>query len=83
MQSAGIVKKLDKLGRITLSRELREVMELRKKDSVELIPNGSTLIIRKHTPTVCVFCGNADGITIYKGKYICTDCTSGIKAINA
>lgn len=81
MRPTGIVKKLDKLYRLTLSKELRDVLGLVERDYVELIPNGSTVVIKRYNPNICVFCGNTNEINMYKGKCICNNCIHEIRSI--
>ena len=71
MKSIGIVRKIDELGRIVLTIELRNKMDT--KDSVERFVDNDKIILKKYQPC-CVFCGNADNVTMFKGKLVCRDC---------
>lgn len=73
MKSTGIVRDIDKLGRIVLPIELRRLKDLDSGDSVEIYVEGDNIILRKHEPT-CVFCGSSNNVTEFKGKNICADC---------
>lgn len=73
MKSTGIVRRVDGLGRIVLPIELRRMLDIDSGDSLEIFIDDSNVILRKYDPT-CVFCGNADGITIFKGRNVCQDC---------
>ena len=73
MKSTGIVRKVDELGRIVLPIELRRTLEIDEKDSLEIYVDGNSVILRKYLPS-CVFCGEADGVTVFKGKNICQKC---------
>lgn len=79
MHPTGIVKKLDSLGRLTIPRELREVLGLERNDSVKFVPYGTTVVIRRHTPAICIFCGSIEGMIVYKGKSICSECIMDLK----
>lgn len=73
MKSIGIVRKIDELGRIVLPIELRNKMDINTKDSVEIFVDNDKIILKKYQPC-CVFCGNADNVTMFKGKLVCRDC---------
>lgn len=73
MKSTGIVRKVDRLGRIVLPRELRRTLDIETEDSLEIYVNGTQIILQKYEPA-CIFCGNAKDIVNYKGKNICHEC---------
>ncbi len=78
MESTGIVRKVDELGRIVLPIELRRTLGIEEKDRIEIFVDGESIILRKYQPA-CIFCDNAKDIINYKGKNICPDC---IRAMN-
>jgi transcriptional pleiotropic regulator of transition state genes len=43
MKSTGIVRKLDRLGRIVLPIELRKTLNINKKDPLEIFVDGKAL----------------------------------------
>ena len=49
MNTTGIVRKVDDLGRIVLPAEMRRLLELDKSD-VEIFLDGSKVVIRKYSP---------------------------------
>lgn len=73
MKSTGIVRKVDELGRIVLPSELRKSLGIDVKDSLEIYTSGDSVILKKYLPS-CVFCGEANDITIFKNKNICKNC---------
>ena len=73
LKSIGIVRTVDDLGRVTLPIELRRTLEIAEKDSLEIFVDGDTIVLKKYEPA-CVFCGNAQDVSVYKGKNICQDC---------
>ncbi len=80
MKSTGIVRKVDELGRIVLPIEIRKNMDIANKgDAVEIFIDDEKIILKKYQPA-CIFCGNADNVTFYKGKLICRDCMTDIRA---
>ena len=73
MKSTGIVRKVDSLGRIVLPMELRKLLNISHKDSLEIFTEGNTIVLRKYEPA-CIFCGNVTNITTFNGHAICPDC---------
>ena len=39
------------------------------------------IILKKYMPA-CAFCSNASGITVFKGKNICSECLSELNKLN-
>ena len=78
MKATGIVRKVDELGRIVLPSELRKSLGIEVKDSLEIYTSGESVILKKYMPS-CIFCGESNDITIFKGKNICKNC---LKQIN-
>jgi len=75
MKSTGIVRRIDELGRIVLPIELRNKMDIKTKDSIEIFVEDDKIILKKYEPA-CLFCGNADDVIMYKGKLVCKHCLS-------
>ena len=73
MKSTGIVRKIDELGRIFLPIEIRNTMDIKNRDAIEIFVDEGKIILKKYEPA-CLFCGNADEVTYFKGKLICKDC---------
>ena len=77
MKATGIVRPLDKLGRIVLPKELRTVFDIDNEDSVEIYVEDDKIILKKYTPS-CFFCHSTD-VVEYKGKHICKKCLEELK----
>ncbi len=73
MKSTGIVRKVDELGRVVIPIELRRTLGIDEKDSLEIYVDGERIILKKYEPA-CIFCGNAEEVTNYRGKNICGAC---------
>lgn len=75
MKSTGIVRKVDELGRVVIPIELRRTLDIEEKDALEIYVDNDRIILRKYEPScACVFCGNADEVTNFKGKNVCREC---------
>lgn len=73
MKSTGIVRRIDNLGRMVIPIELRKTMNINKKDPMEILVDGETIILIKYEP-VCIFCGSTDGNLEYEGRTVCKEC---------
>lgn len=78
MKSTGVVRKVDELGRVVIPIELRRTLGIAEKDALEIYVDQEKIILKKYEPA-CIFCGNADNITNFRGKNICPEC---IKAMS-
>ena len=78
MKSTGIVRKVYVLGRIVLPSELRKSLGIEIKDSLEIYVSGDSIILKKYLPA-CIFCGEANEVTVFKGKNICSKCLKQLK----
>jgi len=78
MKSTGIVRKIDSLGRFVIPIELRNVLDISTSDAIEIFTDDDKIILKKYQPA-CIFCGNADNVTYFKGKLICRDCAEELK----
>lgn len=73
MKSTGIVRKVDELGRIVLPIELRRTLDIAEKDELEIYVEGTSIVLKKYQPS-CVFCGDSNNVTNFKGKNVCQAC---------
>ncbi|MGM0409671.1 MAG: AbrB/MazE/SpoVT family DNA-binding domain-containing protein [Bacillota bacterium] len=78
MKSTGIVRKIDDLGRMVIPIELRQTMNINKKDPMEIYVDEDKIILKKYEPA-CIFCGNADDTVDFKGRTICEDCLENMQ----
>lgn len=78
LKSTGVVRKVDELGRVVIPVELRRTMGISEKDALEIFTDDEKIILKKYSPG-CIFCGQIEGITNYKGKYLCDDCIQEIQ----
>ena len=73
LKSTGIVRKVDELGRVVIPIELRRTLGIHEKDALEIYVDNEKIILKKYEPA-CVFCGNAEGVSLFKGKKVCSSC---------
>ena len=73
MTSTGIVRQIDRLGRLVLPIELRRTLQIEEKDSLEIFVEDNMIVLKKYQPA-CIFCGNARDVSSFKGKNVCGEC---------
>lgn len=74
MKSLGIVRSIDRVGRIVLPNELRKELDLLEEDSaVEIFTNDNQIILQKYAPS-CVFCRSMDSLVEFNSKKVCGKC---------
>ena len=69
MKSTGIVRKVDELGRVVLPIELRRVLNIKEKDSLEIFVDDEKVILKKYEPAD-IFTGAMDDLIDYKCKKV-------------
>ncbi|SMB89324.1 transcriptional regulator, AbrB family [Thermanaeromonas toyohensis ToBE] len=80
LKSTGVVRKVDELGRIVIPIELRRTLGIEEKDALEIYVDQEKIILKKYEPA-CVFCGNAENVTNFRGKNVCRDCAQAMSSI--
>lgn len=77
MKSTGIVRRVDDLGRIVLPMELRKILDIEPRDSLEIFMEGDTIVLKKYEPQ-CIFCRQAGNTETFKMKNVCSNCMQEI-----
>ena len=76
---SGDLRCLDKFGRIVIPIAVRELLGIEsQKDFLEIYCENDNIILRKFEP-VCIFCGESEKLTAFKGKKICANCLNELK----
>lgn len=78
MKSTGVVRKVDGLGRVVIPIELRRVLDIDVKDSLEIYIDNDCILLKKYKDS-CVFCDREDSLLPFKNKHICLTCMDEIK----
>ena len=77
MKSTGIVRRVDELGRIVIPKETREILYIAEGNSLEVFLDAdetkNSIILKRYAPG-CVFCGQPEGTTSFRGKAVCDEC---------
>ena len=77
MKSTGIVREMDPLGRMVIPKEIRETLDIKTHDPVEIFTDGEQIIMKKYHRT-CIFCGSTEETFSYQDKLICKNCLSAL-----
>ena len=77
MNSTGIVRNVDELGRIVIPIETRDRLYIKQGDSMEIFYDETTIYLKKYSPG-CTFCDNMNDISLFKGLPVCNECRSKI-----
>ena len=81
MKSTGMVRAVDKMGRVVIPKEIRKQLKVENDvDSFEIYMDGEKVILEKHKPT-CIFCDSPAESVQYKDCYVCKDCIENLNDI--
>lgn len=77
MKSTGMIRAVDKMGRVVIPKEIREQLNIIDDvDKFEIYMEKDMIILKKYHPT-CIFCDAITGVE-YEGHSICKDCIEKI-----
>lgn len=82
MKEKGVVRSIDKLGRLVIPKEVRKELGLNTNEPVEMIPGKDCVILKKYQ-AVCILCGqniqDENEALVINDKKICAKCREKIK----
>ena len=73
MKSTGITRPVDALGRVVIPMEIRENLNIKTKDLLEISLQGNQIVLKKHGET-CIFCDSTEDLVIFEDKKVCKAC---------
>ena len=80
MKATGIVRPVDKMGRVVIPKELRAQLNVENnRDCFEIYTEGEKIVLKKYQPT-CIFCDSNGESIKYEGYNVCKEC---IKKMNS
>lgn len=74
MKQIGIVRDIDKLGRIVIPAEVRRELRLKEGTPVEIFLEGENIILRRYKFHGCEICGETKGLSELEGFKVCSKC---------
>jgi len=78
MNDVFLIRKLDKLGRITLPKDFRKKLNISEDDYIEITLTRDVITLKKSNRS-CIFCGGSEWLIEYNNKYLCESCIHNIK----
>lgn len=78
MKSTGIIRRVDKMGRIVIPSELRQLLGVEVESDMEIYTEGDRIVLQKFKPN-CVFCGSTEELKLFSGKCICASCMKTLR----
>ncbi|MBQ3052824.1 MAG: AbrB/MazE/SpoVT family DNA-binding domain-containing protein [Clostridia bacterium] len=74
MKSTGMVRAVDKMGRVVIPKEIRAQLNIQNDvDSFEIFMDGDKVILKKYQPT-CILCNELGESVNFEGHSVCKDC---------
>ena len=73
MKSTGITRPVDALGRVVIPMEIRENLNIKTKDLLEISLQGNQIVLKKHGES-CIFCDSSEDLVIFEDKKVCKKC---------
>ena len=82
MKSTGIVRPVDKMGRVVIPKEIRKMLKVENDvDSFEIYMKDDRIILKKYQPT-CIFCDSLADSVQFGGYTVCKNCISKLDELN-
>ena len=83
MKATGIVRKIDRLGRIVIPKDIKIDMGYEKNVALEFFIDQDKLVLQKYYPA-CTFCGekekNENDRYEFSGKTVCRSCVQELSS---
>lgn len=73
MTDTGIVRQLDKLGRITLPIELRRALSFADRETLQIYTENDSIILKKASNPADIFTGSKKNLIEFEGKMVSRD----------
>ena len=73
MKTSGIVRNIDRLGRVVIPIELRRAYDIGENTPMEILTTSEGILIRPYTET-CICCGRKKGLKKLRGICMCKAC---------
>jgi len=80
MKPAGLVRKVDQLGRIVLPKSLRKRYQMNEGDPVEILVSGDHVILERYRPR-CIFCSSMEQVSEFRERHVCHICLTEINQL--
>jgi transcriptional pleiotropic regulator of transition state genes len=81
MKTSGVTRPVDALGRVVIPMEIRENLDIKAKDLLDISVQGTQIVLSKHGET-CIFCGNSEDLVVFEGKKVCASCLEKLSQLS-
>ena len=78
MNSTGIVKDIDSLGRFVIPNSIRKKLDLK---TLEIFIDGENLVLKRVDVDYCICCEEKNDLIKFNDKLICKNCIGKIKEL--
>ena len=78
MKHSCFIRRIDELGRIVLPIEIRQCLNIKEKDPLEISIKDDSILIKKTIPS-CIFCNSTARLKYFSDKNICKNCINKLK----
>lgn len=75
-----IIRKVDELGRVVISKDIRNKLGINYGDSLEMDERNGVISLKK-VVSACVFCGTSDNLRSYKDVVVCEECIKNMNRL--
>ncbi len=70
MKETGIIRQLDKLGRITLPIELRKSLGFAEREALQIFTEDDKIVLKKCPQSSDIFTGSTEDLIEFEGKMV-------------
>ena len=74
MKATGVVRKIDRLGRLVIPKELRRTMGWDEDTPIEFFVIDDNRIAIGEYRRGCIFCGDDEDVKQFNNKLVCVKC---------
>ena len=84
MKSTGMIRAVDKMGRIVIPKEIRRQLKVQNDvDSSEIYMDRDRIVLQKYQPA-CIFCDGVAAESVdLNGYCVCVNCIEKLKEMKA
>ena len=76
----GITRPVDALGRVVIPMEIRENLDIKTKDLLDISIQGNQIVLTKHGQA-CIFCDCTEDLVVFEDKKVCKACLSKLSTL--
>lgn len=81
MKSTGMVRAVDRMGRVVIPKEIRAQLGIENDiDSFEIYMEDDKVVLKKYRPT-CIFCDSLKNLVRHGGHNICKECIEKLEVL--